>query len=228
MKASYKSYAIIAAVLMGCTTAHAQLQLDGRTAVNDSLTATWLFSVPEERFGQDFTATVDYHGLTGLTIDGAEVGETYTFKDVSGTKRWKIAGTDTQGNTVQQDIAFTFLPIVVIDCKVEKDNYNTGTVSVLLPDEDIVSPCKVKFRGGLTNSDQYFKRNYHLKFEDEYGNKRHKYTPHSCRHTFATLMKRVPGASKDKQELIGHASEEMLRYYQDVGLEDLRAITDAL
>ena len=64
--------------------------------------------------------------------------------------------------------------------------------------------------------------------EDEYGNKRHKYTPHSCRHTFATLMKRVPGASKDKQELIGHASEEMLRYYQDVGLEDLRAITDAL
>ncbi|MBQ0121083.1 MAG: CotH kinase family protein [Bacteroidales bacterium] len=171
MKASYKSYAIIAAALMGCTTAHAQLQLDGRTAVNDSLTATWLFSVPEERFGQDFTATVDYHGLTGLTIDGNEVGETYTFKDVSGTKRWKIAGTDTQGNTVQQDIAFTFLPIVVIDCKVEKDNYNTGTVSVLLPDEDIVSPCKVKFRGGLTNSDKYLKRNYHLKFEDEYGNK---------------------------------------------------------
>lgn len=60
------------------------------------------------------------------------------------------------------------------------------------------------------------------------GVKRHMYTPHSCRHTFATLMKSVPGADKDKLELIGHASTEMLRYYQDVGLEDLRRITDQL
>ena len=60
------------------------------------------------------------------------------------------------------------------------------------------------------------------------GVKRHKYTPHSCRHTFATLMKRVPGAEKDKLELIGHASGEMLRYYQDVDVADLRRITDAL
>ena len=63
---------------------------------------------------------------------------------------------------------------------------------------------------------------------DEYGNNRHKYTPHSCRHTFSTLMKRVAGADKDKLELIGHTSTEMLRYYQDVGIEDLKKITDAL
>ena len=56
----------------------------------------------------------------------------------------------------------------------------------------------------------------------------HTYTPHSCRHTFATLMKRVPGADKDKLELIGHTSTEMLRHYQDVDLDDLRRITDAL
>ena len=56
----------------------------------------------------------------------------------------------------------------------------------------------------------------------------HTYTPHSCRHTFATLMKSVPGADKDKLELIGHASSEMLRYYQDVGIEDLKKITDLL
>lgn len=57
---------------------------------------------------------------------------------------------------------------------------------------------------------------------------KHTYTPHSCRHTFATLMKNVPGAEKDKMELIGHASPEMLRYYQDVNLADLRRITDAI
>lgn len=60
------------------------------------------------------------------------------------------------------------------------------------------------------------------------GDRRHRYTPHSCRRTFATLMKRVDGADKDKLELIGHTSNEMLRYYQDVSLEDLRRITDAL
>ena len=63
---------------------------------------------------------------------------------------------------------------------------------------------------------------------DEGGVKRRKYTPHSCRHTFATLMKRVPGADKDKLELMGHTSSEMLRHYQDVSFEDLRRVTDML
>lgn len=64
--------------------------------------------------------------------------------------------------------------------------------------------------------------------EEKDGIKRHKYTPHSCRHTFATLMKRVPGAEKDKLELMGHTSTEMLRHYQDVSLEDLRKVTDQI
>ena len=60
------------------------------------------------------------------------------------------------------------------------------------------------------------------------GAKRHRYTPHSCRHTFATLMKRVDGADKDKLSLIGHTSNEMLRHYQDVSYDDLRKVTDAI
>lgn len=60
------------------------------------------------------------------------------------------------------------------------------------------------------------------------GKLRHKYTPHSCRHTFSTLLKRATGAEKDKLALIGHTSGEMLRYYQDVELSDLKAITDLL
>lgn len=64
--------------------------------------------------------------------------------------------------------------------------------------------------------------------EERDGVKRRKYTPHSCRHTFATLMKRVSGSDKDKLELMGHTSTEMLRHYQDVSFEDLRRVTDAL
>lgn len=61
---------------------------------------------------------------------------------------------------------------------------------------------------------------------DEQG--RHRLTPHSCRRTFATLLKRTKGADADKLALIGHTSTEMLRHYQDVPVEDLRAITDQL
>lgn len=61
---------------------------------------------------------------------------------------------------------------------------------------------------------------------DEQG--RHRITPHSCRHTFATLLKRAPGSDKDKLELIGHTSTAQLREYQDVDLQDLRSITDQL
>ena len=64
--------------------------------------------------------------------------------------------------------------------------------------------------------------------EERDGIKRRKYTPHSCRHTFATLMKRVPGADKDKLELMGHTSTTMLRHYQDVNFDDLRRITDVI
>lgn len=60
------------------------------------------------------------------------------------------------------------------------------------------------------------------------GKKFYTFTPHSCRHTFATLMKRVDGADKDKLALISHTSNEMLRYYQDVDYQDLRKITDSL
>lgn len=61
---------------------------------------------------------------------------------------------------------------------------------------------------------------------DEQG--RHRLTPHSCRHTFATLMKRVDAPDKDKLELIGHTSTTQLRAYQDVSFADLRRITDRL
>ena len=53
-------------------------------------------------------------------------------------------------------------------------------------------------------------------------------SPHCCRHTFATLLKDVPAPDKDKLRLIGHTSAEMLRHYQDVDVDSLRRITDAL
>ena len=59
---------------------------------------------------------------------------------------------------------------------------------------------------------------------DEQGD--HIYTPHCCRHTFATLMKNVPAPATDKQKLIGHAKFEMTAQYTHTDIESLKKITD--
>ncbi len=55
-----------------------------------------------------------------------------------------------------------------------------------------------------------------------------KYTPYSCRHTFFTLMARVPGEDKVKAELGGHTSYEMSKHYQHPDLTDKRNIINAI
>ena len=54
----------------------------------------------------------------------------------------------------------------------------------------------------------------------------HIYTPHCCRHTFATLMKNVDAPATDKQKLIGHAKFEMTAHYTHTDLGSLKKITD--
>ena len=61
---------------------------------------------------------------------------------------------------------------------------------------------------------------------DEEGN--HIYTPHCCRHTFATLMKNVDAPATDKQKLIGHAKFEMTAHYTHTDIASLKKITDNL
>ena len=48
--------------------------------------------------------------------------------------------------------------------------------------------------------------------------------PHSCRHTFATLIKGIDAPAEDKQKLMGHASFEMTAHYTHTNEDDLREI----
>ena len=54
----------------------------------------------------------------------------------------------------------------------------------------------------------------------------HIYTPHCCRHTFATLMKNVDAPPTDKQKLIGHSKFETTAHYTHTDLGSLRKITN--
>ena len=55
------------------------------------------------------------------------------------------------------------------------------------------------------------------------------YVPYSCRHTFANLLKDIPGSDKDKAALIGHEDYKTTkRMYQSAELAALKAITSQL
>lgn len=167
-----KIYISLILSIIAATTSMAQVVIDDHLTARDSLTNKFLCSIPENYFGNNFSAaSIKFDQLSNVTINGKSAQNGFTFEAIDATSTWTIAGEQPDGTTRQAQLQFTFLPIVIINSIVEKNNYNTGTVSVLLPDEDITSPCKVKFRGSTTNSDLYKKRNYHLKFEDENGNK---------------------------------------------------------
>lgn len=52
--------------------------------------------------------------------------------------------------------------------------------------------------------------------------------PYSARHTFANLLKDVPGSDKDKAALMGHSDKAQTMYYQKADVEHLRAIVQSV
>ena len=55
------------------------------------------------------------------------------------------------------------------------------------------------------------------------------YTPYSCRHTFANLLKGAPGSDVDKAKLIGHADYSTTKkMYQSAELEAMKKIIEEL
>jgi integrase len=69
-------------------------------------------------------------------------------------------------------------------------------------------------------------RRYLSRMCERIGIKQH--TLHDCRRTMATLMKGIKAPEADKSAIIGHATVEMTRYYQDSRAEELLSIVDEL
>ncbi len=144
--------------------------IGGHRAVLDTLNNIWLCSIPQDYFGQNFTATVNFDAdVRTLVIDGTAVdnGETYTFARVAGGKNYTV--TVYKGSElVTGHITFTWLPIVELE-GVFNTEYTYGTVRVSEPDSAYAEPlkAKVKWRGGATNVSGKHKRNYRVKFVNE-------------------------------------------------------------
>ena len=154
--------------------AHSQLRINGLTALHDSITNFYLCSIPEDYFGANYDATLDFSelGWTDVIIDGTAVsnGE-YTFQLVEGGKYYPVTAT-CGCEVIHTRIGFTYLPLVWLQGEFGHE-YVRGLVTLCMPGEVSAGQwhAKVKWRGWYTNYDFKHKRNYHIKFVDANGEK---------------------------------------------------------
>ena len=150
----------------------AQFTINGRSVIYDKVSDTYMVSIPENAFGTDYEASIALDATAGwsnLSIEGTDIADNYTFKQVEGNKIYKIHA---QEGDKEINTQLTFLPLLVMEGTFGY-SYAQGNISLLSPDaaEPTNSFAKVKWRGGTTNTADKHKRNYKIKTLNEKGKK---------------------------------------------------------
>lgn len=152
----------------------AQFTINGRSVIYDKVSDTYMVSIPENAFETDYEASIALDATAGwsnLSIEGTDIADNYTFKQVEGNKIYKIHAQEGD-KEINTQLTFTFLPLLVMEGTFGYD-YAQGNISLLSPDaaEPTNSFAKVKWRGGSTNTADKHKRNYKIKTLNEKGKK---------------------------------------------------------
>ena len=151
------------------------MTFDGKPPVYDSLTRTYMLTVPEEVFdnGPFQMFVVIDEGATNVSINGQQVtdADVVEFPSISRDVKYSLTFTR-DGVTTRSSIHFTFLPILTLSGSFGND-YVQGPVQLILPESEHVQnyQARIKWAGSSTNGTWTHKRNYHLKFVDDDGEK---------------------------------------------------------
>ena len=154
--------------------AQGQFTIGGHPAVLDSLTQTYLCSVPESAFGHDFTSIINFDDTTSIVeVNGkgvAKSGDKVTFDSIAGNRLYPVKFAS-DSDTITRYITFTYLPIVELNGSYAK-TYRKGDIVFIKPDGNAqIMHARIRWRGATTNTGDKHKRNYHIKFIDEAGEK---------------------------------------------------------
>ena len=151
--------------------ANAQFSIDGQKAVYDSLTNTYMATVPQSVFHHDHEAMIGLDaGWYEIFIDYQKTAnKTFRFKQIEANKNYPVTLISNTGERYYAQLTFTFLPIVQLKGNFSND-YTPATVRFADP---YVAGCEtlhaqVKWRGGTTNGPDRHKRNYKIKLDDDY------------------------------------------------------------
>jgi len=170
-KAKVLLFSLLSVVNLGLG---AQVQFNGKNAAIDTLTNTWLLTVPRSVFGNDYLASVTLvDSVMQCMIDGVEVKDKYAFTNVQPGAiyhLWAVCGSD----TVNANIQFTHWPVIQIYGFYLKNPYYWGTVIYTHPDslvQETIS-SRVRWAGSSTAASDRKKHNFHLKFYNADGSKK--------------------------------------------------------
>jgi hypothetical protein len=148
----------------------AQIRIDGRRVLYDSESNTMLATIPETDFNKSKRYTVELEeGWSNLKINGTTVNSSYYFNSIKAGKTYPITIRNKDQHIITSNITFTFLPIMLIEGDFGYE-YQKGRVSLYSPDGEVndTLSATLKWRGGSTNTDEKHKRNYKIKFDDDY------------------------------------------------------------
>ena len=150
----------------------AQLSIGGTRPVYDNLSKTYMLTVPETVFGGAYQAPVVIDAdVTEVKINGQDVTDGVTFPMINAEANYTFVFKK-NGTQTQSSIHFTYLPIMCITGTFS-NNYVTAPVQITMPDGQGVQSyrARIKQAGSSTNGQWIHKRNYHVKFVDENGEK---------------------------------------------------------
>ncbi len=168
----------VLALLTACISWANPIYIQGHKAVEDRINHTWLCSIPQECFGSDWEAQVAPDSTwTDFKLNGTPLpsDNTFKFQAITGGKKYPFTAIDEQGQPIQGDITFTFLPVIELNGDFGYD-YVEGTMSINGPDTTSKNDmrAKVKWRGHYSNNEDKHKRNYNIKFLDKNGEKKNR------------------------------------------------------
>jgi len=199
---------VVMALATGLDVAAQQFRVNGNKAVLDTANNVWLCSVPRDGFGTDFATTVEYDStIVSLSINEVVVasGDSIILADLQGGKDYEVSLVTTDGVAMSGQLTFTWLPIIEVTGTIG-DEYSRGTVTVNMPDGSKGNQwlAKLKTGGNYTNHDDKHKRNYHIKFIDENGEKKNR---------------RLLGLRKDNHWRLDAGQMDLLRVRNRVGAD---------
>ena len=167
-----KELMLAALLLIFTPQAKAQLSIGGTCPVYDSRTNTYMLTVPESVFGGAYQAPVVIdNGVTAVQINGQNVSTEVTFPLVAANTSYTF--TFKKNNVLtQSSIHFTYLPIMCITGTFN-DTYKVAPVEITMPDGKGAKQyrARIKRAGSSTNLNWIYKRNFHVKFIDDNGEK---------------------------------------------------------
>ncbi|MBQ9356895.1 MAG: CotH kinase family protein [Prevotella sp.] len=133
-------------------------------------TNTFLATLPRTCFNNNTTVSIRFDSPWSLlSMDGLSADSTLAITNLTSETSVNFSFQNTTGPIIQAKLMFTFLPLVQLQGSFGYE-YQPATFILSHPDSvcSQTLPANIKWRGGSTNAEGKHKRNYKVKFSDDY------------------------------------------------------------